>query len=367
MLNETKLIELLQRHALLTPAEGLDRALQITRVDRRNENYRIQIVGARDLFVKQGHAAASTGSMAREAAVYELLAAPAVQRHVGRYLIRYLGHDAASRVVMVEGVSEAEDLLAYHLRTGRLSTRLAAQLGVALGSLHCATRSPAPASRAPLRISETRPWVFDLPRPGVELLREASAVNLEMLRILQSNATFERELEALESEWRSESLIHGDMKLENCLTHPLGRRGARALKLVDWEHGGVGDACWDVACVLGSYLALWVSSIPMPDPRAPHLLAGRARFPLTGIQRVLRGFVASYARAAELEPRALPSWLHKTVRMTAAHLVQAAYEHAACTNELTAPVLALIQMALNILEQPRRATRDLLGLEVVRA
>lgn len=368
MLNETKLIELLQRHALLTPAEVLDQALQITRVDRRNENYRIQIVGARDLFVKRGHATASTGSMAREAAVYELLAAPQVQRQVGRYLIRYLGHDAAARVVMVEGVPQAEDLLAYHLRTGRLSERLASELGLALGRLHRATRSPATASRAVRCIDkamdEARPWVFDLPRPGLPLLREASAVNLKLLRILQSNATFDRELEALASEWRSESLIHGDMKLENCLTYPLGGRRARGLKLVDWEHGGLGDACWDVACVLGSYLVLWVSSIPMPDPATPHLLAGAARFPLNRIQRVLRGFVASYARAAELDPGALPGWLHKTVRITAAHLIQAAYEHGACTNELTAPVLALIQMALNILEQPQRATRDLLGLEV---
>ena len=358
MLNESTLIELLQRHGLVTHAEVLDQTLQITRVDRRNENYRIRLVGARDLFIKQGYTAASTGSMAREAAVYELLGAPYVARHAGRYLIRYFGHDAASHVVMVEGVRDAEDVLAYHRRTGRLSVRLASQLGLALGSLQRATRSPA--CRA---IDEVRPWVFDLPRPGLELLREASALNLKMIAILQSNPTFERELTALASEWRSDVLIHGDMKLENCLTHPLVRRGARGLKLVDWEHGGLGDACWDVACVLGSYLALWVSSIPMPDPTAPQRHASSARFPLTKIQRVLQTFVSSYARASASEPHMRPEGLRKTVRMAAAHLIQVAYEHGACTNDLTAPVLALIQMALSILEQPERAARDLLGLE----
>jgi hypothetical protein len=50
--------------------------------------------------------------------------------------------------------------------------------------------------------------------------------------------------------------------------------------------------------------------------------------------------------------------------MTGAHLVQTAYEYATTANELTAPILTLLQLALNVLERPEPATKDLLGIEV---
>jgi hypothetical protein len=53
--------------------------------------------------------------------------------------------------------------------------------------------------------------------------------------------------------------------------------------------------------------------------------------------------------------------------MAGARLVQSAYEYAATTSELAAPILTLLQLALNVLEQPERAATDLLGIpELVR-
>jgi hypothetical protein len=48
--------------------------------------------------------------------------------------------------------------------------------------------------------------------------------------------------------------------------------------------------------------------------------------------------------------------------MAGARLVQTAYEYAAGANELTAPVLALLQLAANILERPDHAQVDLFGI-----
>jgi len=371
MLNERELVALLRRRAFIAPAGALegDADLRIARVDRRNQNYRVQGVGARDLFVKQGISAGAAGSMAREAEVYEWLAAPSVQARVGQSLVRYLGHDAAARVLVLEVMPDAEDLQTYHLRTRRLPVGLAARLGATLGALHAATRLGGERSaHAPSLVPDAaRPWVLQLPRPEVGILREASAVGLKVVRLLQRAPLFAQEFTRLSSEWDAQSLIHGDLKLANCLTGGAARR--RELKLVDWEFGGLGDPRWDVASVLGSYLALWVLSIPIPKPERPDLLISEARFPLAAIRRTTGTFVRSYLdshvdAAPVLSAASLPAWLRATVRMTAAHLVQTAYEHAASASELTAPILTLVQVALNVLDRPEHAAAELLGLDL---
>ena len=60
-----------------------------------------------------------------------------------------------------------------------------------------------------------------------------------------------------------------------------------------------------------------------------------------------------------------PTWVQTAIRMAGARLVQTAYEYAVGANELIAPVLTLLQVALNVLERPDRAAADLLGLRVV--
>jgi hypothetical protein len=364
-LNEAELVDLLQRHALLTPVEARGGALQITRVDRRNRNHRIQSASARELFVKQGSAASSPGSMAQEAAVYELLAEPSISGRLGKYLIQCLGHDAVARVVILEALPGAEDLHAYHLRSGRLSRRLASELGACLGALHTATRPVAERPHPECSLGVVRPWVFGLLCPEVGLLREASATNLKVIRLLQKEPVFQRELAKLAAEWSVASLIHGDVKLANCLTYRAGPAGrARGLKLVDWELGGFGDPRWDIAAVFSSYLALWVWSIPMPRSERPELLADAARFPLANVRRTLATFFESYVDAAKPSYPMPRGWLRTTVRMAGAHLVQTAYEYASAANELSAPILTLVQLALNVLERPELAAANLLGIRV---
>ena len=45
--------------------------------------------------------------------------------------------------------------------------------------------------------------------------------------------------------WRNDAVIHGDIRLSNVFFHTDG-----AVRLIDWETGGRGDARWDVAGLL---------------------------------------------------------------------------------------------------------------------
>ena len=357
------LVELLSRRALLNPAALLDGELRITRIDRRNQNYRIEGTGGRELFVKRGTASGLTGTLEREAAIYQLLGKPPFTTDFARYLPSLLGYDSVARVLILECLPNAEDLQAYHLRSGRFPDRLATALGTGLASLHRSTRRLATTRRddSPKLV---RPTVFNLAAPRIEVLREASAVNLNVIRIVQKHALFLREFAQLSSEWRTDSLIHGDVKLSNCLGYRKSPKGrVHGVKWIDWEFAGLGDPRWDVGSVFTSYLALWVCSIPIPRSDKPELLLDSARISLATVQRNLRCFIRSYLEAAALETPSVRAWISSCVRMAGARLVQTAYEFAAGASELTAPVLTLLQMALNVLERPERAAIELLGLD----
>jgi aminoglycoside phosphotransferase (APT) family kinase protein len=265
--------------------------------------------------------------------------------------------------LILECLPNAEDLHAYHVRSGRFPDRLATALGTGLASLHRCTRRLATTRRdeSPKLV---RPTVFGLAAPRIEVLREASAVNLNVIRTVQKHPLFLQEFARLSSEWRTDSLIHGDVKLANCLTHRSSSKGhLRGVKWIDWEFAGLGDPRWDVGSVFTSYLALWVFSIPIPRSDKPELLLDSARISLAKVQRNLRCFIRSYLDAAALETPSVRAWISSCVRMAGARLVQTAYEFAAGASELTAPVLTLLQMALNVLERPERAAIDLLGLD----
>jgi aminoglycoside phosphotransferase (APT) family kinase protein len=361
MLNEQTLIDYLARRGLVTPAALLDGDVVITRTDRRNHNYRV--AGAtRDLFIKQGARATTIGTVAREAATYELLSLAGMPSILGKYLVQCLGYDAAEGVLILEAIARAEDLHAYHMRCGRFPDRVAVELGAGLALLHHVMR-PLAHARMDDAPPHVRPTVFTLGAPDMSILREASAVNLKVIRLVQEHHVFNRELPRLAAEWQSESFIHGDVKLANCLTYRT-REGGRVygIKWVDWEFAGLGDPRWDVGSLLSDYLALWVFSIPIPRSDEPDRMLDSARFPLSRIQRVFQRFLASYLRARSLGSADAATWTLTAIRMAGARLVQTAYEYAAGANELTAPVVALLQLAANILECPDRAQVDLFGI-----
>lgn len=72
-------------------------------------------------------------------------------------------------------------------------------------------------------------------------------------------------LDSLLSSWQFETLIHGDMRWENCLV----RTDRDTIHFVDWELANLGDGAWDVAGILHSSLVwspvLRPASLGPPD------------------------------------------------------------------------------------------------------
>jgi aminoglycoside phosphotransferase (APT) family kinase protein len=233
----------------------------------------------------------------------------------------------------------------------RVARSRARKLGRILGTLH-GLKLDLPAS------GHDAMWGLSLPAPPREFLLTLSIGAQEVVARVQASAALCARLEALRDRCGHDRPIHGDVRWENCLTLAAPGAGRRTrVLLVDWELGGPGEPAFDVAGVISEYLRTWVGSIPMVDPRDPARLLGRARVPLQRVQPAIRAFWQAYRDA-------LPTGaaLRLVVELTAVRLLQTAVERAQRLVAPSAHVMALVQLAANLLSDPDKAAKRLLGL-----
>jgi aminoglycoside phosphotransferase (APT) family kinase protein len=294
---------------------------------------------------------------AREAAVLERLSSIEEACGLTPCLPAFVAYDRAEGVLILEGAPGARDLTYHHAR-GRFSCAIARELGRTLALLHAirpaaldGLRDPAvPTSR--LRVHE----------PDLHSFHTLSAGAVELTRIIQSVDELCTALDDHLAAWHEDSVIHGDVRWDNCLAWRRGSssRWAR-LHLIDWELSGVGDPGLDVGAFFGEYLGAWVRSIPIADPRDPGRLRAHARLPLRRMRPALRAFWETYSSRRGASSAESSATLRRSTRFAAVRLLTAALEEAQTLDEVQASGLSMVQLSQKILRRPREAA-DLLGL-----
>jgi len=236
-------------------------------------------------------------------------------------------------------------------------------MGKALATIHRLAKPKATSGGNTQTFVVRPPGVLSIHRPEPWIFQDISSANIQLIKTVQRSAPFCRSLDELRQEWRTETLIHYDIKWDNCVVfaRPASKRTTR-LKIVDWEAAGMGDPCWDVGSVFSNYLSFWLLSIPITDEAPPDRFLELARYPLEGMHPAMRSFWQSYARGMELDAATSGEWLLRAVKYGAARLVQTAYEQMQMSLHLTGNTLCLLQLSLNILQHPQAAMVHLLGI-----
>jgi aminoglycoside phosphotransferase (APT) family kinase protein len=307
--------------------------------------YRLEARDGRRAFAKVAADAEEAEDLRREAEVLRLLARR-LPASAG-LAPRLLGWSEEEGVLRVEAI-EGEDLGRRTRAAGLLDASAAAALGTALALLHREGRGavrdlPGPASSGPVGVH----------RPTPADLHGYSAGALEVLVLLQRSAPLCAELDRLCVPPPAETLVHGDVKLENVLVG-----GPTGMRLVDWEFAGAGEALWDVAFVMASCLGAWLSSVPQVPAVPPDRLMREAGLPLAGVRPGLAALWLAY-RGAHVDGGA---GLRRCLDLTAVRLVQLAVEVAGDAEDLRAVSAMHLQVAQNMLERPEAASQSLLGL-----
>lgn len=330
----------------MTSAERDAASRHATRLERR---------AGRALFVKRARGAAERSELAREAWALALVRGrcPAAAEAVPRLV----GWDPADGRLTLEAV-DGRDLGRAVEAAGHLPVGAAARVGLLAATLHDdGARLDGEALPAALTKG-----VIEWHRPAPGLFRHLSIAGLQLIEAVQRSERLSRHLDRLAAtQPTAETLVHGDLRWENVLVDDREQAPPR-IRLVDWEFAGQGEAVWDVACFMAACLSAWIASVPQIPGVPPDRLIELAGLPLEAVTPGLVAFRLAYQQGRGGAGAAGAAWTLRCAELVAVRLVHLALEATGDAEALrTAPVLHL-QVALNILDDPAGAARELLGM-----
>ncbi|HKE22669.1 MAG TPA: aminoglycoside phosphotransferase family protein [Bryobacteraceae bacterium] len=361
MLTYPQAVRYLLERGLLEGEAVVDGELKMIDLSRRNHNLAV-ITKRRAYLLKEAADGVRCEGIANEAAFYRWLSSSRPGNEEAGALVRLLprcfGYDAARGLIILEFIRGARDIQQRHAHGRALPERVATRLGESLASLHLASRT-AGATAVSLRPDDP-PWALSIHKPEYSLIRESSEASIHMIRAIQQFKDFCARLDGVRRDWSPETLIHGDLKWENCLV--AGRGKSTQVKIVDWELARIGDPGWDVGSVFSAYLRFWLLLVPISAGIPIERSLEFARHPLQSVQGALRAFWHSYARRMRFGPGDGERFLLRAVQYSSANLLRLCYEQLQTCFTLTADAVSALQLSFNILKAPERAAAELFGL-----
>ncbi|MBE5096795.1 phosphotransferase family protein [Bacillus thuringiensis] len=362
MIAQSEVVPYLLERNLLRPECVVDEDLRVIETSRRNHSFAVVRDRGPCYLLKQGIGTDRVMTVSNEAAIYQLLQSHGEKTGLDRYFPYFYEYDSNNHILILEWVNGAQNLREYHLNRGRFAISPAIEMGNALGGLHQLIRLENEDRYSVLQ-SQT-PWIFSVYRPGLEIFRDFSSANIQLIKIIQQFPELCQLLDGLRDEWKTETYIHFDIKGDNCIVFsksPSKRKSG--LKLVDWELSTIGDPCWDIGSFFSHFLSFWLLSIPISGETAsPDRLLDLARYPIDKMQPAIRSFWQAYIRQMELDDATANQWLIRGVKFAAARMIQTVFEQMQMSVQLTGNVICSLQVSLNILRRPRESIIHLLGI-----
>lgn len=338
---ETAIAYLRERGILQGDVDGRVRVLDLS---RRNHNLAVDVEGAGSWFIKQlQHRTPEVAAgQKREAVLYRAAARDPALLALRAMMPRCVDFDETNAILVLEflnGLNAVE----CHMRLGPFDRRVPAILGEHLGTLHrtpLAAREAGSAALLPagLLLKEL-PWVL---KPSAA--RDGTSARGLLLSSLLADPAIGQAVEALRVGWRTDTLIHGDPRLENFVVcRPENDAVPLDVRLVDWELADIGDAAWDCANVAQQYWAQWIST-GSPAPEAWDALAS-----------ALSAFWHAYTVTRAVADAECPAEFRRVTLFTGLRLVQSAYEQFASTGKWNPDANRAIHVARLLLRDPDQA------------
>jgi hypothetical protein len=359
-------VPFLIEQGLISVAVIVEGDLEVVDAGRRNQNLKVVRRRGRSYLIKQpGEGERGTHLTLRaEAAFYQHCHVEPGVADMRAVLPEFHGCDPDRGILMMELV-EGRPLWGHytHVPAVEFLAESAGPLGEAVGTIHRAFRAPEARATEWMRsLYAGPPWFFGMHRPTPDIFAALSPANLRVLKVLQQSKPIASGLDALCAEWSPDTLVHNDLKGDNVLVSTADGSRPR-VRIVDWEMLQFGDAAWDVGAMFREFLGYWLLSVPLSADLAPEQMLERCTWPLTLLHPAARAFWQAYRASACLETDA-GAFLLRSLRYAAARLAQGAYELSLTQQHASNLAMAMLQLAANILTDPREASLHLFGIPV---
>jgi hypothetical protein len=352
----SNLVHYLLARALVAVADVVDGHFMTLEAGRRNRNFKVILGPGMGLFVKQIKVLEeqSMVTMRRETECYQF--ARDYPDWAG-LMPRMIDHDPLRHSLIVELIPAAKNLSEFHSRHGEYSVEAARLAGKALALYHRAVphESLPPGQMGLFR--KQVPWIFALR----EVPAKASGGLVELIACLQAHPQQLANMARLGQAWRFDGIIHGDMKWDNCLVFADGN-DVLQLRIIDWEVVDIGDAAWDLAGLMQSYLGRWIYSVELAQATSLQQFLDHASIRIETMFAAIHALWQGYLDASLIARPDAYAFLLRCMEYAAARLVLTAFENVCYAPTMNEYAKKLLFLSQQIFHDPQEAASKLFGL-----
>lgn len=329
-------------------------------VSGRNRNFKVIRKFHPGYFVKQIQQwdAQTVAMLQCEAACYWLARNDSDFAPLATVMPEFHSYDLERHILITELMPESENLYEHLRRMGQFSLELAARLGQVLGTYHRELGNGLKDSQHAAIFPRQVPWILSADRRNSHPFKELSPATSELFDVVEQSSQLRQALDDLRTGWCATSLMHGDMRLENCIVVADGAHNEWNLKIVDWELADIGDPCWDLGSIIQAFLTASIMSLPL-DTEGSAKMDTSANH--AGAYSAIQSLWNSYIAERQIQEDGL---LERCLKYGAARMIQSAYEYVQFSPQVSSKALYLLQVSAEILKDPRRFVNADFGMRI---
>ena len=348
-LTATSLVPYLLGRGLISSASVTRGDLKIIEFERNNRCFKVISNDGPSFFVKQirERDEYTVASLQREAVVSRL-ATHSRFAALQPFMPRFESYDEQRHALVVEFLSNSENVHEFHNRIDSYPIRLAESLGRTVGVFYSELGRQFAADIDPSIFNRQIPWILSFHRDQGD--GRLSPANQQLLQLLQDDSELPPILDQLHSQWRFDGLMHRDLKWNNIAVEALDD-GAFDLRILDWEMSDCGDWCWDAGMLLQDWWTFETMAVPDAPLEAEPLLESvfRNENPL---HDAVRSFWQAWISTIQLPAAVDARFQEKCVLYAAARILQTVYELMHPATEFSDHALRLFRLRQYLLKNP---------------
>jgi Phosphotransferase enzyme family len=288
------------------------------------------------------------------------------------FLPKLLHFDRANSILIVEYVSDYCDLYDYYTQGNQFPISIARSIGQLLGTIHSQTferieyrqflHPVATETGNSAEKGYADEIITRLGRITPQILRIVPQECWQFFKLYQRFPSLSRAIVELRDAITPSCLVHNDLKINNILLDLNWQQsGSQVIRLIDWENADWGDPAFDLGCILGSYLEIWLNGLVISNTLSINESLQLATTPLELLQPSLSALTNAYLESFPAIIDVRPDYLERAIQFAGLSLIQRVEitidEHRVFGNR----GIVMLQVAKQAICTPQAAMKTLFG------
>jgi serine/threonine protein kinase len=307
---------------------------EVRLIPAKNFNLLISLDNGKNLLVKQelsNDRGETTGEFFTAWRMQELVKSfPHFGGEIGNFIPELLHFDPDNSILIVKYLADYCDLSKFYTKEGQFPISIARSIGQLLATIHSQTFQQVEyynfLTNVPISVGASA--------SAIDLIRRLTWITPEVFQMMPPECLqffklyqrFPSLAQAIDDLGRSIfpcCLVHNDLKINNILLDLQWEQPtSKLIKLIDWERASWGDPAFDLGCILGSYLEIWLDGLIVSNSLSINDSLQLATTPLELLQPSLFNLVQAYLENFPSIIAARPDYLDRSIQFAGLALIQ---------------------------------------------